>query len=96
MTQLHVELNIPDTVSDALRAALQVEAREQTVLALFRRGVCSAGLAAQLLGRNYAEFLEFLKAHGVAYAPAAPGDVDADRATLAWLNSQPPAEPTRR
>jgi predicted HTH domain antitoxin len=95
VTHLHVELNIPDTVSDALRATLQVEAREQTVLALFRRGVCSAGLAAQLLGQSYAEFLEFLKMHGVAYAPAAPDDLEADRATLAFLDSRPPADPAR-
>lgn len=64
--------------------------------AVFRRGVCSAGLAAQLLGRSYPEFLEFLKTHGVALAPATTGDLDADRATLAWLDSQPPANPTRR
>ena len=69
MTRLHVDLNIPDTVSDGLREALQNEAREQTVLALFRRSACSAGVAAELLGRNYAEFLEFLKERGVDYAP---------------------------
>jgi hypothetical protein len=33
-----VDLNIPDTVSDALREALQQEVREQTVLALYRSG----------------------------------------------------------
>jgi hypothetical protein len=49
MTRLHVDLNIPDTVSNALREAVQQEAREQTVLALFRRGACSAGVAADLL-----------------------------------------------
>jgi len=96
MTHLRVELNVPDTISDSLRAALQVEAGEQTVLALFRRSVCSAGLAAQLLGQSYAEFLEFLKLQGVAYALAAPDDLDPDRATLAWLQNPPPVAPTRR
>ena len=68
MTRLEVDLNIPDTLSDALRETLQQEARDQTVLALYRRGACSAGVAAELLGPTYAEFLEFLKERGVDYA----------------------------
>lgn len=88
MTRLPVDLNIPDTVSDALREALQQEAREQTVLALFRRGACSGGVAAELLGRTYAEFLEFLKEQGVDYAPAGAQDRVADEATLRWMDRQ--------
>lgn len=88
MTRLHVDLNIPDTVSDALREALQLEAREQTVLALYRRGACSAGVAAELLGRTYAEFLEFLKERGVDYATGDAQDAAADKTTLRWMNRQ--------
>ncbi len=88
MTRLHVDLNIPDTVSDGLRQTLQQEAREQVVLALFRRGVCSAGLAAELLGRSYHDFLDFLKERGVDYAPGSASDAAADKATLRWLDSQ--------
>jgi predicted HTH domain antitoxin len=88
VTRLHVDLNIPDTVSDGFREALQNEAREQTVLALFRRSACSAGVAAELLGRNYAEFLEFLKERGVDYAPGGAQDADADEATLRWMDRQ--------
>jgi predicted HTH domain antitoxin len=86
VTRLHVDLNIPDTVSDALREALQQEAREQTVLALFRRGACSAGVAAELLGRSYANFLEFLKEQGVDYAPGNAQDTAADEAALRWMD----------
>ena len=86
VTRLHVDLNIPDTVSDALREALQQEAREQTVLALFRRGACSAGVAAELLGRAYANFLEFLNERGVDYAPGGDRDIVADQATLRWMD----------
>lgn len=85
MTHLHVDLRVPDTVSDALREALQQEAREQTVLALFRRGLCSAGVAAELLGHTYGGFLDLLKERGVDYAPGAAGDTAADEATLRWL-----------
>lgn len=88
MTHLHVDLNIPDTVSDALRETLQQEAREQTVIALFRRGVCSAGLAAQLLDRTYNDFLDFLRERGVDYAPGDARDTAADEATLRWLDEQ--------
>jgi predicted HTH domain antitoxin len=88
VAHLHVDLTIPDTVSDGLREALQQEAREQTVLALFRRGVCSAGLAAQLLDRTYNDFLDFLKERGVDYAAGEAGDKAADEATLRWLRTQ--------
>lgn len=88
MTRLQVDLNIPDTVSDALRKALQREAREQTVLALYRCGACSAGVAAELLGGTYAEFLEFLKERGVEYSPGDVQDAAADNATLRWMNKQ--------
>ena len=88
MTRLQIDLNIPDTVSDGLRAALQQEARDQTVLALYRRGACSAGVAAELLGRTYAEFLEFLKEQGVDYAPGDADDAAADETTLRWMNRQ--------
>jgi predicted HTH domain antitoxin len=88
VTRLHVDLNIPDTVSDALRDALQQEAREQVVLALFRRGACSAGLAAELLGSTYAEFLEFLEQRGVDYAPGDARERAADEATLRWMDEQ--------
>lgn len=88
MTRLQFDLDIPDTVSDALRKALQQEAREQTVLALYRRGACSAGVAAELLGGTYAEFLEFLKERGVDYSPGDAQDVAADNATLCWMNEQ--------
>jgi predicted HTH domain antitoxin len=89
MTRLHVDLNIPDTISDALREALQQEAREQTVLALFRRGACSAGVAAELLGRSYADFLEFLRERGVDYAPGNARDTAADEAALRWMDRRP-------
>jgi predicted HTH domain antitoxin len=85
---LHVDLNIPDTISDALREAIEREAREQVVLALFRRGSCSAGLAAELLGRSYAGFLDFLKERGVDYAPGNASDRSADEATLRWLEDR--------
>lgn len=88
MAHLHVDLTIPDTVSDELREALQQEAREQTVLALFRRGVCSAGLAAQLLDRTYNDFLDFLKERGVDYSAGETGDKAADEATLRWVRTQ--------
>jgi predicted HTH domain antitoxin len=88
VTRLHVDLNIPDTVSDALRQELQQEAREQVVLALFRRGACSAGLAAELLGRTYADFLDFLKERGVYYAPGDAHEKAADEATLRWLEDR--------
>jgi predicted HTH domain antitoxin len=63
-------------------------AREQTVLALFRRGACSAGVAAELLGRTYLEYLDFLKERGVDYAPGDTGDKAADDATLRWMSGQ--------
>lgn len=85
MTRLHVDLNVPDTLSDALRQALQNEAREQTVLALFRRGACSAGVAAELLGRTYAEFLE---ERGVDYAPGDAQGAETDEATLRRMDRQ--------
>jgi predicted HTH domain antitoxin len=88
MAHLHVDLTIPDTVSDGLREALQQEAREQTVLALFRRGVCSAGLAAQLLDRTYNDFLDFLKERGVDYSAGDADDKVADEATLRWLRTR--------
>jgi predicted HTH domain antitoxin len=88
VAHLHVDLTIPDTISDGLREALQQEAREQTVLALFRRGVCSAGLAAQLLDRSYGDFLHFLKERGVAYAAGEAHDKAADETTLQWLRQQ--------
>jgi predicted HTH domain antitoxin len=91
VTRLHVDLNIPDTVSDALREELQLEAREQVVLALFRRGVCSAGLAAELLSRTYAEFLAFLKERGVDYTVGDASDTAAYEATLRWMDPQPNA-----
>jgi predicted HTH domain antitoxin len=86
MTRLQVDLNIPDTLSDTLRDALQREAREQVVLALFRRGACSAGLAAELLALTYDDFLDFLNARGVDYTRGDRQDTAADEATLRWMD----------
>ena len=41
--------------------------------------------AAELLGRSYVAFLDFLKARGVDYAPGNADDRDADDSTLRWL-----------
>ena len=68
VTRLNVDLNIPDTVSDALREAVQNEARERQCW-FFGHGTCSAGVAAELLERTYAEFLKVLKKRGFDYAP---------------------------
>ena len=67
-TRVHVDFELPTHVSAKLKAEAAREGRRQLVLALFKRGSCSAGVAAKTLGMRLAEFLELLKAEGLYYA----------------------------
>lgn len=85
---LRVDLEIPDTVSPSLTAELKREMKHQAVLSLFRRGQCSAGVAARILHVSLHDFLEILKTNGIAYAPGDADDTAEDQRTLEWLDDQ--------
>ena len=58
---------IPGTLSVRVKSEVKRESRKQAALALFRRGACSAGIAARMLGMRLGEFIELLKKEGLSY-----------------------------
>lgn len=85
---LHIDLMLPNAVSPRFKSEVARESRTQTVLALFKRGACSAGVAAKMLRLSLHEFLVLLKEHGVPYSPGSRAATAADRRTLAVLRQQ--------
>jgi predicted HTH domain antitoxin len=75
---------MPEPVS----AGLKTEIVREAALALFKRGLCSAGVAAKLLGMSLVEFLDLLKKEGVTYSPEAADASEADLESLDWMDRQ--------
>jgi len=79
--RLHLEFDVPDAVSPRAKAAVKRHLREEAVVGLFKRQLCSGGFAAKLLGLTLRQFLSLLKKHGVPYSR---GSKSAN-----WLTSGP-------
>jgi hypothetical protein len=85
---LQVNFKLPTTVSTRLKAQVERESRVQTVLALWKRGLCSGGMAAKMLGLSFRGFLELLAAHSLSYVESDPETLASDRRTLALLRRE--------
>lgn len=83
--QLQVRFTLPAALSDRFRVQVERESRRQTVLALWKRGACSGGVAAKMLGLSFRGFLELLAVHGIPYVEGSPDDDASDKKTLALL-----------
>ena len=86
--RLQVNFKLPEAVSGRLRVAVERESKTQTVLALWKRGACSAGVAAKMLGVSFRSFLDLLAAHNIPYVESAPDDRASDRTALALLRRE--------
>lgn len=95
-TRLQFALNVPSALSRRLKAEVAKESRVQTVLALFKRDACSAGVAAKMLGLSVHDFLDFLKQHDVPYAHGSAAATAADRRSLTWMRKQSGTPHARR
>jgi predicted HTH domain antitoxin len=67
---IKVHLEVPDGISDQTRQAVQTQAEETAILALWQSGELSTRRAAEELGLGYHEFLDLLAAKGI---PAVSG-----------------------
>ena len=86
---LHINFAVPGgAMTTRLKAAVQRESRQQTALALFKHGACSAGYAAKMLRLNLRDFFDLLREHGIPYSEASPEAQREDRSTLAWMRQQ--------
>ena len=83
-TIMHLDVPVPETASAGLKAQILRE----IAVAVFKRGLCSGGVAAKLLGMPLADFLDVLKEEGVTYSPESAEATEADLETIAWLDSQ--------
>ena len=84
-TRLHMDFDMPDTLNSRAKAAVERDLREEAVLGLFRRQLCSGGFAAKLLGLTFSEFLDVLKKRDIPYSRGSRAATTADRRTLAHL-----------
>jgi predicted HTH domain antitoxin len=82
-TRLHMDFDIPEALSSRSRAAVERNLREEAVLGLFKRRLCSAGFAAKLLDLHLAEFLEVLRKHDIPYSRGSKAATEADRQAVA-------------
>ena len=82
-TRLHVEFDLPDALNPRSKAAVERDLREEAVLGLFRRRLCSGGFAAKLLGLKFSEFLDVLKEHDIPYSRGSKAATTADRRAVA-------------
>ena len=84
-TRLHMDFDIPEALNARSKAAVERDLREEAVLGLFKRRLCSAGLAARLLGVRLADFLELLEKHDMSYSRGSKAATEADgRALSRW------------
>ena len=84
-TRVHMDFDIPHALNSRSKAAVERNLREEAVLGLFKRRLCSGGFAAKLLGVAFSEFLELLKKHDIPYSRGSTGATAADRrALLRW------------
>jgi predicted HTH domain antitoxin len=84
-TQLRVEFVVTEGMSARLRATVERESKTQTVVALWRHGVCSASVAAKMLGGSLRAFLVLLAEHGLPYVDSTPEGRAGDRRALTHL-----------
>lgn len=82
-TRLHMDFDIPDALNPRTKAAVERNLREEAVLGLFKRRLCSGGFAAKLLGLSFAEFLDLLKRHDIPYSRGSRAATAADRRAVA-------------
>lgn len=81
-TRLHIDFDVPDNLNPRAKAAVERNLREEAVVGLFKRRLCSGGFAAKLLGLRFAEFLELLRKHDVRYSRGSKAATQADRQAL--------------
>jgi hypothetical protein len=84
-TPLRVEFLVTEAMSARLRATVERESKTQTVLALWKHGVCSASVAAKMLGVSLRVFLALLAEHGLPYVDSTPDGRAGDRKALTHL-----------
>ena len=82
-TRLPVAFDLPDALNPRSKAAVERDLREEAVLGLFRRRLCSGGFAAKLLGLKFSEFLDVLKEHDIPYSRGSKAATTADRRAVA-------------
>ena len=82
-TRLHMDFDMPDALNARSKAAVERSLREEAVLGLFKRRLCSGGFAAKLLGLTLSEFLDVLKKHDVPYSRGSKAATAADRRAVA-------------
>ena len=82
-TRLHMDFDMPDALNARSQAAVERDLREEAVLGLFKRRLCSGGFAAKLLGLTFSEFLAVLKKHDVPYSRGSKAATAADRRAVA-------------
>ena len=82
-TRLHMDFDIPGALNTRSKAAVERNLREEAVLGLFKRRLCSGGFAAKLLGLTVAEFLDLLKKHDMPYSRGSRAATAADRRAVA-------------
>ena len=95
-TRLHLDFNVPEALSPRLRVTVVRALREEAVLGLFKRRLCSGGFAAKLLGISVHDFLDLLKRNGIPYSDESKAAAQADRRTLAWLERRAKQRVSRR
>lgn len=87
-TRLRMDFDVPEALNPRARAAVERNLREEAVVGLFKRRLCSGGFAAKLLGLRVAEFQELLKKHDVPYARGSKAADTADRRALDYWREE--------
>ena len=82
-TRLHMDFDMPEALNPRSKAAVERSLREEAVLGLFKRRLCSGGFAAKLLGLTFSEFLNALKKHDIPYSRGSKAATTADRRAVA-------------
>jgi predicted HTH domain antitoxin len=81
--RLHMDFELPDALTPRSKAAVEKDLREEAVLGIFERRLCSGGFAAKLLGLQFSEFLDVLKEHNIPYSRGSKAATTADRRAVA-------------
>lgn len=88
MSEMTVEITIPNAFSSLGfdRAEIQRRALEWLAVSSFTEGRISSGKAASLLNLSRVEFLDLLRARGVAYVNYSAEELDNEFAAVEALN----------
>jgi hypothetical protein len=93
MASSPIRVSFDAPIGRALKAEVVRETRQHVAIQLFKRGACSAGVAARMCGLSYREFLELLERGGVVYSRPVKGAAAAERRTLSRIKRGDAAAP---